>query len=313
MDLTRLSTTMAFNLNSGYGRLLAQKINNNPVVRDASGKTFVVAPSTHPHYSELQQIFVADPDGALILFNTITAALAACTANAGDVIIVTEGYTETITAAGTNVNVAGVRIVGMGDGANRPTITFTTAITANFLVTAANITIQNLVFTCNFDAITALVTVSTADVSFLDCEFNTNNGTMGAVVGLLTAATASRLKVLRCRFLGPATNTGTTTTAQLDHEVGVDYVIQDCYFTGKCTQNITNAAAILRGLIHNNVFVTATGTKSINMHASSTPMISNNRFNVPSGTAPIVAAAGFVIGNLYSAAAGVTAPTAATF
>lgn len=303
---------MPFNLNSGYGKLLAQRIQTNPLVANATGKVFMVAPSTHPHYTILQQIFIADADGALTLFNTITAALAACTASSGDVILVAEGYTETITAAGTNVNVAGVNIVGLGQGSLRPTITFTTAITANFLVTAANVTIQNLVFTCNFDAITAMVTVSTADVAFLDCVFNTNNGTMGAVVGLLTAATATRLVVKRCRFVGPAVNSGTTTTAQLDHEVGIDYVIEDNYFMGKCTQNITNAAAILGGVIRNNVFVTATGTKSINMHASSTPMITNNRMNVPSGTAPIVAAAGFVAGNVYSAAAGVTAGTAST-
>jgi hypothetical protein len=73
------------------------------------------------------------------------------------------------------------------------------------------------------------------------------------------------------------------------------------------TQAILNATAVLRGLIDNNRFVVATGTVAITMHSSSTPFISNNRINVPSGTAPIVAAAGFVAGNVYSAAAGVTA------
>jgi hypothetical protein len=128
----------------------------------------------------------------------------------------------------------------------------------------------------------------------------------------LTAATATRFRVERCRFTGPAVNTGTTTTAQIKHEVGTDYVIKDNYFVGKTTNAILNATTVLRGLIDNNRIVT-TGTAAINMAAASTPFITNNRMNVASGTAPIVAAAGFMAGNVYSAAAGVTAGAASTF
>lgn len=247
-------------------------------------------------------------------FATISQGVAACTASKGDMVIVMPGHAETVTGdGGVAIGVAGIKILGLGQGRNRPTITFTTNIAASCNVTAANVTIENIVFVCGIDAQTAMVNVSTADVKFLNCEFETNSGTVGTVVGILTAATATRLWVEGCLFKGPATNAGTTTTAQIDHEAGVDYIIRGNYFTGKCTQNITNGAAVLRGLIDNNRFVTYTGTKSINMHASSTPFISNNRFNVPSGTAPIVAAAGFVAGNVYSAAAGVTAGTASTF
>ena len=74
------------------------------------------------------------------------------------------------------------------------------------------------------------------------------------------------------------------------------------------TQAILNVTGtVLRGLINANVFVIATGTKAISVAAASTPMISNNAINVPSGTAPVIAAAGFVANNSYSAAAGVTA------
>lgn len=246
-------------------------------------------------------------------FATIDQAIGACTASKGDHIIVMPGHAETIVAAAAiAVDVAGIKILGLGQGRNRPTITFTTSTAASCDITAANVTIENIVFVCGIDAQLAMVNVNSADVKFLNCEFETNSGTVGTVAGILTAATASRLWVEKCLFRGPATNSGTTTTSQIDHEVGVDYVIRDNYFTGKCTQCITNGAAVLRGLIDNNRFVVATGTKAINMHASSTPFISNNRINVPSGTAPIVAAAGFVAGNVYSAAAGVTAGTAST-
>ena len=244
---------------------------------------------------------------------TINAAIALCTANNGDIIVVLPGHTETVVAAaGVLVNVAGVKIVGMGVGRSRPTITFTTSTAASFDITSANTTIENLVLVCGIDAQLAMVNITAADVAFDKCELETNSGTVGTVAGILTAATATRLRVENCFFRGPATNTGTTTTAQIKHEAGVDYVIRKNYFTGKMTQSIVNVATVLRGLIDDNRFVVATGTAAITMAAASTPFITNNRINVPSGTAPIAAAAGFVAGNVYSAAAGVTAGTAST-
>lgn len=248
-------------------------------------------------------------------YATLIQAQTAAAASNDDVVYVAPGHAESVTgAAGMTFSKAGVKYVGVGEGRGRPTITFSTSTAAQINVTGARITFQNFVFDfTGIDAIVAAISVTGADVSFLDCEFLTNSATAGVVLGILTAATADRLRVERCRFIGPATNSGTTTTACIKHEVGVDFVIKDCYFTGKMTQAILNATANLRGLIDNNRFVIATGTAAITMHASSTPFITNNRINVPSGTAPITAAAGFVAGNVYSAAAGVTAGTASTF
>lgn len=299
-----------YNLNSGYGRLMAQRIGLSP----SGGKAFVVCPSGHPNFQTLQDIFVPDPSGTIRFHQTLAAALTAATAARGDVIYVAEGYTETIVgAAGNGVTKAGIRVIGLGDGANRPTLTFTTSTAASFDITAANVTLQNLVLVCGIDAQLAMVNVTASDVSFLDCEFRTNSATVGTVAGILTAATATRLLVDRCRFVGPAANAGTTTTAQIKHESGIDYVIRNSYFTGKMTQAIVNVATILGGLVQGNVAVVATGTLFATFAAASTPMIVNNRINVPSGTTPITAAAGFVAGNSYSAAAGVTAGTASTF
>ena len=296
------------NQNSWYGQWVLAATTGK-----TAGKTFIVADSTNSNINFINDFYNPDSDGTARRLSTITAAIAACTADNGDVIYVAPGHTETVIgAAGLAVNVAGISIIGLGNGTLRPTINFTTAITASMDVTAANVTFQNMIFTVWFDAITAMINVSTAGVSFLDCQFNTNNATMWVVLWILTAATASELVVKGCRFQWPAVNSGTTTTAQIKHEVWVDYVIEDNYFTGKMTQSILNATALLRGSIHNNRFVVATGTKAIAVHASSTPFISNNRINVPSGTAPIVAAAGFVAGNVYSAAVGVTAGTAST-
>ncbi len=248
-------------------------------------------------------------------YATLQQAHDSLTATNGDTILLMPGHTETIVGpAGWTISKAGVSIIGLGVGRARAKFTYGTLITAQTIVSGANVLFKNIVFDfTGLDAITAAMSVTGADVAFEDCEFITNVAAAGCVLGILTAATATRFRVERCRFLGTAANSGTTTTAHIQHEVGDDFLIKDSYFTGKLTQSILNVTnTVLRGLIDNNRFVIATGTVGIAMKSTSTPFITNNRFNMPSGTTPIVAAAGFVAGNVYSAAAGVTAGTAST-
>lgn len=248
-------------------------------------------------------------------YTGLQAAHDACTADNGDTIVVLPGHTESVIGAGTiALTKSGINIVGLGNGRTRPVITFSTSTAAQMTMTGANTTISNIVFAMNgIDQIVAAISVTAADVAFDGCEFLIDNGTnKSTILGILTAATAARLRVENCRFLGTAA-ASTAVTACIQHEVGVDYVIRKNYFVGKMTQAILNATTILRGLIDDNRFVIGTGTAAITMAAASTPLISNNRINVAGGTAPVVAAAGFVVGNAYSAAAGVTAGTALTW
>lgn len=247
-------------------------------------------------------------------YATLIQAQTAATATNDDVVYVMPGHAEDVAgAAAMTFSKAGVRYQGVGTGRTRPTLTWKTSTAAQVIVSGARITFANMIFDfTGIDAVVAAFSVTGADVAFEDCEFLTNSATAGVVLGILTAATASRLRVERCRFIGPATNAGTTTTACIKHEVGEDYLIKDNYFTGKMTQAILNATTCLRGLIDSNRFVIATGTLAVSVAAASTPFITNNMINVASGTTPIIAAAGFVANNRYSAAAGVTAGTALT-
>ncbi len=281
-----------------------------------SAKVHLVGLSSLAPYADILNAYGYDRDGGARVFPSLVAAIADSNvvASRGDVILVLPGHTEAVIGAATiAVSKAGLSIIGLGQGTLRPTISFTTAIGAQMTVTGANVRFENILFNlAGFDAITAAISVTATDVTFNKCDFIISSGTAGCVLGILTAATATRFKVTNCRFTGPATSSGTTTTACIKHEVGVDYEFSNNYFTGKMTQAILNATTLLRGLIANNYFVIATGTEAITMAAASTPFIVNNRINVPSGTAPIIAAAGFVAGNIYSAAAGVTAGTAST-
>lgn len=57
---------------------------------------------------------------------TIDGAINKCTANQGDVIYVAEGHTETYTTTGAKftADIAGITIIGLGTGSDRPTISF---------------------------------------------------------------------------------------------------------------------------------------------------------------------------------------------
>lgn len=277
-------------------------------------KVFFVGSSSSSFFGDFLNTFPSDNDGVARTHSTITAALANCVDGRGDIIYVLPGYTESIiAAAGIAVNKTNVRIIGLGVGRARPTLTWSTSTAAQITITAANTTFENFVFDLTgISAVVAGFSVTAADVAFIGNEFILSTGTNAPVLGILTAATAARLIVKGNRFIGPATSTDTVTAA-IKHEVGIDYVIENNEFVGKMTQAILNATTLLGGLIKGNTFVIATGTKAIAVAAASTPFIVNNRINVPSGTAPIVAAAGFMAGNVYSAAAGVTAGTASTF
>lgn len=284
-----------------------------------NSKVFFVGNNTLPNFADFTDDFRSpDNQGGTRIFTTLSALVsdANTVAGRGDVVYVLPGHAETISAVGgITLSESGLTIVGLGQGLLRPTFTLS-ATAASLNITGADVTIKNCVFVAAIDAITAMVTVNATDVSFINCEFDTNNATMGAILGLSIGGTTTsdRYIVSGCRFLGPATNSGTTTTAQIQYEQAVDGQILNSYFTGKMTQAILNVTGtVLRGVIDSNRFVIATGTKAISVASASTPFIVNNRINVPSGTAPIIAAAGFVIGNLYSAAAGVTAGAAATF
>lgn len=143
-------------------------------------------------------------------FGTIDYAIGRCTASYGSVIVVLPGHTETVTAAaGIALDVAGVQIYGMGTGSIRPTINFTTAVTASVSVTAANCTIRNVLFTGGIDALTKPIHVQAADFSLIDCEWRDVTGQCTDCV--LTTAAADRMTIRNFRYDGAAaagTNAG---------------------------------------------------------------------------------------------------------
>lgn len=127
-------------------------------------------------------------------FASIDYAVGRCTANKGDVIYAMPGHAETVSAAGgLDLDVAGISIIGLGSGSLRPTVNFTTATTADMDVDAANIYIENILFTGGIDALVFPIDINAADCTIVNCEYRDVTGQ--ATDCISADANADRLKI----------------------------------------------------------------------------------------------------------------------
>jgi hypothetical protein len=135
--------------------------------------------------------------------STIDAAVALCTASNGDTIVVMPGHVETVsTAGGLDLDVAGITVIGIGNGALQPKVDFTTAATVDVDIDAANITIENIQFEASFADIAAAIDVNADDCTIRNCRFLAPVADENAKIWILgaTAAGSDRLKVEGCYF-----------------------------------------------------------------------------------------------------------------
>lgn len=96
---------------------------------------------------------------------TLDAAIAKCAADNFDKILVAPGHAEEFTTAANHVtyDVDGITIIGIGEGDNIPTFTFSTNTGATMLLSGNSIKIENIKFKCNIDSLTTFLTISGND------------------------------------------------------------------------------------------------------------------------------------------------------
>jgi len=195
---------------------------------------------------------------------TIDYAIGLCTASKGDTIYVLPGHAESVAAAaGIDVDVIGVRIIGLGQGTLRPTVTFTTVDTADIDIDAANCTIKGIRFVTDIASLVAPIDVNAAGFTLEDCEFLGNNAAAETnLITVITDANADDMTIRGCSFEYLATVNATavtTTSTECIRLVGADRaVIEDNYISGDFTTSAINGIStaskdvrILRNQIHN--------------------------------------------------------------
>lgn len=140
-------------------------------------------------------------------FATLDFAIGQCTASNGDHIICMPGHSETLSSAGAiTFDVAGVTVIGIGHGANRPTFLVDAAATTDIDITAANVVLRNLVFSAGHADVNACLDLSASDLWVDQCEFKDNAANENFVDYIACSAVANQcdgLKVTRSVVISP--------------------------------------------------------------------------------------------------------------
>ena len=166
---------------------------------------------------------------------TLDYAVGLCTANQGDIIKLMPNSDETVaTAAAIAIDVAGIRIVGLGEGADRPTFTFST-VDSTITMSAASCSIENVLIVPSIDSVVSPIVVSAANCK-VDVEIRDASATVECVTGILTTAAADNLEI-NLKYRGYIAGNACVAPIQL---VGVDTARIYVDFYGEASTAVVN-------------------------------------------------------------------------
>lgn len=281
-----------------------------------NAKVFFVGASSLPSFNDFVANFPVDRDGGTRVFTTLAAAIADANvvASRGDVLLLLPGHTETMVGASTlSLSKAGLTIIGLGSGALRPTVSFTTSTAADFNIDAAGITIENVIFDATgIDAVAAAIDVNAAQTTFRKCVFINASASAQATIMIDATGATDELTIEDCEFYGTS-DAGTTTA--IDIVGGNRHKIRRSTFIGAYSAGvgaIRHATTASLGVVIEDNHInnlTASSTKAMVFAASATGVIRRNSMQILSGTAPITGAAMSWAGGNYYAATIATAGT----
>lgn len=162
---------------------------------------------------------------------TLAQALALCTANKGDAIYILPGHNEGIGDAQITIDKAGVRIIGLGERANRPRFDFDHA-NASIDITASGVTIENIRLLPSVTAVLIAIDINAAAVDVTLRNIESLPGEDGAGVDEFAKtvdikAGCDRTLIERCVFTQHASSAGVLSIVCLTGASDM-VTIQDC-------------------------------------------------------------------------------------
>ncbi len=230
---------------------------------------------------------------------TIDYAIGLCTANQNDRIYVMPGHAETIVAAGTiTCDVAGVSIIGLGNGSNRPTVSFGTLTTATWAISAANVTIRNIRVKPTVDELVKMFVVTGAYCTLDNIEHVDNASTAQTLQFVNASAAADYLTIQNCFCLSTVAGTATQIWIQLvgcDGARILDNVFQLVLKNETGSYTIGGTTAVVYCQIGRNVIFQGGGNTQdgiIKLVTGSTGMVHNNVAGSGTGVATATAFTG---------------------
>lgn len=165
------------------------------------------------------------------------------TANNGDTCYVMPNHAETITGVGgLTFDVAGIRVVGLGHGDQRPRFLMDGGTTVTALITAADVWLENLVFAGGHNGIATCFGITAANATLNRIEFDDNAADehfLALISATGAAESASGLTVTNCRY--HSIDAGITDFLSITDDI-TDLTFNDNYL---CADAATGAGMIL--------------------------------------------------------------------
>lgn len=229
-------------------------------------------------------------DIASNLYPSITAAMAAVRANRGDTIIALPGHTEN-TATTSMTFKAGVRIVGVGNGDERPTINWNVA-GSTWSIATANFSIENCVLnlaSATSTTVTKAITIAGASASFERCRI-----TLGASASQLVT-TGIELTTGADKFRFVANDVFSTANAANVDVIKMTNAIDRARFEDNvisCGMSTTTSSVITMTTAPTNIYIgfnslnnsIASSTKSLVGISSATGFVEYNNVYIMAAT-----------------------------
>jgi hypothetical protein len=211
-------------------------------------------------------------------FDTLSYAFSSDSVTSGDVVYLMPGHTETIGAAGSiAMDIAGVRVVGLGKGSSRPTFTWS-ATGSTWTIAGANCTVDNvLCTTTGVINVTAGILVTGADVSILNVEGRDGAADSQFIDFLGFGTGAARGLVKAFRFLGHATGDANASACQVTAVVD-QFRVEDFWAIGLFAAAGLETTAANTNMLAKDVYVEqkhATADAGVTLHASTTGLMIN--------------------------------------
>jgi hypothetical protein len=211
-------------------------------------------------------------------YTTIALAIADANASNGDVIYVAAGHSEDIGAASIALNVAGISIIGIGEGSLQPTLNFNNG-ASMVVVSVADVYIENIKFSASTNTVAkGLDADGSADGLHLkNCDFVTASATDEFAIAIELMTATDDVTIEGCTFLaqgGSANEAIKCVTGALDNL----QVIDNWFFGDWAVSAIWSDQIITNCLIKDNVINNiTTGQHAIEFTGAATGNIVDNR------------------------------------
>lgn len=261
------------NLNSSWGQ-----ITGSFPVDSVTGKVFMVADTTVTDDDLLEDLWIPDFEGIKRFHTTVDAAIGQTEASRGDVIYVHSDHAENIADATTfQIDKAGVQVIGLGRGNNRPTFTFTNT-AGSVEMDSANTRISNIIFKSSITAVVVGVNMDANGCELDNCEFQYDE-TGDDFITMVDIDGIDYCTVQGCRFIAEET-AGCSEAIRID-DAHFTRILNN-FFTG----DFTDAIIVGEGALSNGIEISGnsgynsdtTAGITIDLNVACTGVVENNHF-----------------------------------